>query len=102
MDLEEKLRRINAHNNGKLHRIVRESLPALVESPEPLDRKVIRLRRIADDAAKVIAPFTPCVKGCSACCHNPAIISELDAMLLAQSTGTPAATPKRAFDVTAD
>lgn len=101
MDLEEKLRRINAQGNRKLHRIVRESLPALVESPEPLDRKVIRLRRIADDAAKVIAPFTPCAKGCSACCHNPAIISELEAMLIAQSTGTPAATPKRVFDLAA-
>ena len=101
MDLEEKLRRINAQGNRSLHRIVRESLPALVESPEPLDRKVIRLRRIADEAAKVIAPFTPCSKGCSACCHNPAIISEFEAMLIAQSTGTPAATPERVFDPTA-
>jgi uncharacterized protein len=99
MDLEEKLRRINAQGDRKLHRIVRESLPALVESPEPLDRKVIRLRRIADDVAKIVAPLTPCTKGCSACCHNPAIISELDAMLIAQSTGAAAATPKRVFEV---
>lgn len=96
MDLEEKLGRINVQ--GKLHRIV-EALPALVESRQPLDRKVIRLRRIADDAAKAIAPLTPCAKGCSACCHNPAIISELDAMLIAQSTGTPIVTPRRGFDV---
>ena len=101
MDLEEKLRRINAQGNRRLHRIIRESLPALAASAEPLDRKVIRLRRIADDAAKVIAPFTPCAKGCSACCHNPAIISEFEAMLIAQSTGTPAATPKRVFDISA-
>jgi Fe-S-cluster containining protein len=101
MDIEAKLRRINIAGDRKLHRIVRQSLPALVESAEPLDRKVIRLRRIADAAAKVIAPFTPCAKGCSACCHNAAIISELDAMLVADATGTPPATPRRVFEVSA-
>jgi Fe-S-cluster containining protein len=101
MDLQEKLRRINAQGDRRLHRIVRESLPALVENAEPLDRKVIHLRRIADAAAHVIAPFTPCAKGCSACCHNPAIISELDAILIAKATGTPVATPRRMFDVAA-
>ena len=99
MELEEKLRRVNTQ--GRLHRIVRESLPALVQSQGPLDRKVIRLRRIADEAAKVIGPFTPCSKGCSACCHNPAIVSEFEAMLIAESTGAPVATPRRVFDLTA-
>lgn len=98
MDLAEKLRRINSQDDRKLHRIVGESLPALIESPEPLDRKVIRLRRIADMAAKVIAPFTPCKKGCDACCHNTAIISELDAMRIATATGVSLATPRRVFD----
>src|SRR5436190_20595132 len=97
VDVAEKLRRINSHDDRKLHRIVGESLPALVESAEPLDRKVIRLRRIADTAAKVIAPFTPCTKGCSACCHNTAIISELDAMQIAKATGAALATPRRVF-----
>src|SRR5690349_9848603 len=101
MDIPEKLRRINSQDHRKLHRIVGESLPALVESAEPLDRKVIRLRRIADAAAKVIAPFTPCAKGCSACCHNPAIVSELEAMQIAQATGAPLATPRRVFDAAA-
>jgi Fe-S-cluster containining protein len=101
MKLDEKLERINAQGNRKLHRLVRESLPALVSSSEPLDRKVIRLRQIADSAAKVIAPFTPCAKGCSACCHNPAIISELDAMLIAKATDSAVATPQRVFDAAA-
>ena len=99
MAVEEKLKRINAR--GELHHIVRESLPALVGSREPLDRKVIRLRRIADAAARVIAPSTPCAKGCSACCHNPAIISELDAMQVASETGVVLATPSRVFDAAA-
>jgi Fe-S-cluster containining protein len=101
LDVPEKLRRINSQDDRKLQRIVRESLPALVESIEPLDRKVIRLRRIADMAARVIAPFTPCTKGCSACCHNTAIISELDAMQIAKTTGAPLATPARVFDAAA-
>jgi len=101
LDIAEKLRRINSRDDRKLHRIVGESLPALVESAEPLDRKVIRLRRIADAAAKVIAPSTPCTKGCSACCHNTAIISELDAMQIASATGAPLANPARVFDAAA-
>ena len=101
MDIHEKLRRINSQGDRRLHRTVYESLPALVESAEPLDRKVIRLRHIADAAAKVIAPFTPCAKGCSACCHNPAIVSEVDAMLIAQATGTPLSSPRELFDVAA-
>jgi Fe-S-cluster containining protein len=94
--VEETLRKINAQ--GKLHRIVREQLPALVGSAAPTERKLVRLRKIADAAAGAIAPFTPCGKGCSACCHNPAIISELEAMAVAESIGATAATPRRIFD----
>ena len=97
MDVEQKLKRINA--DGRLYRIVRESLPGLVESPEPLDRKVIKLRKLADSAAEVIGPQTPCAKGCSACCHNPALISEVEAMLVAQATGAKLASPRRIFDI---
>ncbi len=99
MSVEDKLRVINAQ--GKLHRILRERLPALVASPEPTHRKVIRLRKIADAAAAVIAPHTPCAKGCSACCHNPAIISEFEAIAVAESTGAKLATPQRIFDASA-
>src|SRR5258708_26883095 len=59
VETAEKLRRINSHDDRKLHRIVGESLPALVDSAEPLDRQAIRLRRIADPPANVIAPRTP-------------------------------------------
>lgn len=99
MDIEDKLKRINA--DGRLHRIVRRKLPALVESAEPLDRKVIKLRKLADSAAEAIGPFTPCAKGCDACCHNPALLSEIEAMLIAQATGARLATPQRGFDVAA-
>jgi len=96
MGVEERLRKINGQ--GKLHRIVRERLPALVAAADSIDRKLIRLRQVADAASAVIAPFTPCAKGCSACCHNPAIISELEAMAVAESTGAALATPQRVFD----
>lgn len=96
MDVEQKLKRINA--GGKLHRIV-ERLPALVESAEPLDRKVIKLRKIADEAAAVIGPFTPCARGCDACCHNPALLSEVEAMQIAQATGAKLSAPRRIFDL---
>src|SRR5262245_14124843 len=99
MDVEQKLKHINA--SGRLHRIVRESLPRLVESPEQLDRKVIKLRKAADEVAGVIAPFTPCAKGCSACCHNPALINEVEATLIDQATGVKATAPQRIIDLAA-
>lgn len=95
MDTEEKLRLINARQGRRLHKLVHGSLPALAESAAPLDRKVIQLRAIADKVGELMAPFTPCSKGCSACCHKPALISEMDAMLVGEATGRAVATPTR-------
>lgn len=101
MDTQKKRDLIHARQGGRIGKILRGELPALVQSQAPLDRKVIRLRQIADKVAAVIQPSTPCRKGCSACCHDPAIISEVDAMLLAEATGTPLQAPRRLFDAAA-
>jgi Fe-S-cluster containining protein len=101
MESLKKAEDILARQDGRIGKILRGELPALVQSQAPLDRKVIRLRQIADKVAAVIAPATPCRKGCGACCHDPAIISEVDAMLVAEATGTPLASPRRLFDVAA-
>ena len=101
LETAEKLRLINARQGLRLRKLVHDALPALAGSALPLDRKVIRLREIADKVGAAIAPFTPCRKGCSACCHKPALISEMDAMLISEATGKPLAAPRRVFDVTA-
>jgi Fe-S-cluster containining protein len=99
VDPRQRLELIEQRHGAKLRKLLGESLPALVRSPEPLDRKVIRLRQIVDKVAAVIAPSTPCRKGCSACCHKAAIVSEMDAMAIAEATGAALATPARVFEV---
>ena len=99
MDPRQRVRLIEQRHGGKLRKLLGESLPALVESAEPLDRKVIRLRQVVDKVAAAIAPYTPCRKGCSACCHKAAIVSEMDAMQIAEATGAPLATPGKVFEV---
>jgi len=99
VDAQQRVRLIEQRQGGRIRKLLGESLPALVESAEPLDRKVIRLRQLVDKVAAAIAPYTPCRKGCSACCHKAAIVSEMDAMQIAQATGAPLSTPKNVFEV---
>jgi Fe-S-cluster containining protein len=99
VDAEQRVRLIEQRQGRKIRKLLGESLPGLVQSAEPLDRKVIRLRQLVDKVAAAIAPFTPCRKGCSACCHKAAIVSEMDALQIAQATGARLAVPKNVFEV---
>ncbi len=99
MDAEQRVRLIEQRQGRKIRKLLGESLPALVQSPETVDRKVLHLRQIVDKVAAAIAPFTPCRKGCSACCHKSAIVSEMDAMQIAQATGASLAVPQNVFEV---
>jgi hypothetical protein len=48
VDPRQRLELIEQREGAKLRKLLGESLPALVRSAEPLDRKVIRLRQIVD------------------------------------------------------
>jgi Fe-S-cluster containining protein len=57
--------------------------------------KYFRLTEIADEAMKVVAPSTPCRKGCSACCRIALPISLTQAADLAVLTGRKLSVPVR-------
>lgn len=58
-------------------------------------QKYFRLVMIADEAMKVVAPSTPCRKGCSACCRIALPISLTQAADLAVLTGRKLTVPVR-------
>jgi Fe-S-cluster containining protein len=71
-------------------------LPAIVTSRSASrTQKVIMLRRVADEIAATVAPHAVCTKGCSRCCHQHIMISELEARLIESATGRKRASPSR-------
>lgn len=50
-----------------------------------------KLRALVDEAAAAVAPFTPCGKGCSYCCHIPVLVFAGEAATIASAIGRPAA-----------
>jgi Fe-S-cluster containining protein len=57
-----------------------------VRAPSPA-AKVFYLREMSDALGKAAAPALPCKSGCSDCCHMPVVISEVEAIQIAKSTG---------------
>lgn len=51
----------------------------LIELPRNLDYKAKRMTEIADELAELVAPESPCKKGCSYCCHMATMISSWEA-----------------------
>ncbi|WP_213664025.1 YkgJ family cysteine cluster protein [Stutzerimonas stutzeri] len=59
----------------------------LNEKPGSVKAKYIRLRKLADRAAAVVAKNSACSKGCSQCCHISVAINEVEAGIISQVTG---------------
>jgi len=59
----------------------------LNEQPGSVKAKYIRLRKLADRAAAVVAQHSACSKGCSQCCHISVAINEVEAGIISQVTG---------------
>jgi hypothetical protein len=59
----------------------------VMRSTETAPLKYDRLTALIDEAARLIAPATPCRKGCGNCCKIAVSISEEEAVRLAQHTG---------------
>lgn len=71
-------------------------MPGIIQSKAASrTQKVIMLRKLADQIADVVAPHTICRKGCSQCCHQHVMLSELEARLIEKATGRARATPQR-------
>lgn len=61
--------------------------PRLIHSNAPYRTKYIKLRELTDHAAALVAPQTPCKKGCSACCYQAVPISLNEARIIEGATG---------------
>ncbi|MCK9388942.1 MAG: YkgJ family cysteine cluster protein [Sulfuritalea sp.] len=72
---------------GSRFRALMDEATELVEEPESLDRRALRLVEIAREMAGKIAPLTPCGNGCSHCCKQPVVISSWEAARIAKFTG---------------
>jgi Fe-S-cluster containining protein len=73
-----------------------EPLAGIIESRSASrTQKVIMLRKVADNIAATVEPHVVCRKGCSLCCHQHVMISELEARLIESATGRKRATQRR-------
>ena len=62
----------------------------ILRSNASVRSKLGRFRAIADDIQAVLAPMTPCRRGCSHCCNIPVIISQAEADEIGRAIGRPA------------
>jgi hypothetical protein len=63
---------------------------ALQREPIPKKAKLVKLRRLVDDIAKVAADQAACRKGCTHCCHIPVAMVQSEADLIGKEIGRPA------------
>jgi uncharacterized protein len=84
---------------AEIGRLLHEVVPRLMESQAPKVRKYIRLTEIAEKVNALIAPNTPCRRGCSACCHIAVGISDTEAQRIAMHTGRVAVAQSGAGDL---
>lgn len=85
---EERAAKIAAKNDGEMDAIVNRRIPAVLSAgglSKP--RKYFRLLEIADRAAELVGPETPCRRGCSACCHMAVGMGSIEAQRIALKTG---------------
>lgn len=56
-------------------------------SQDPYRAQYLKLRMLVDEAARLVAPNTPCKKGCSACCYQAVPLSRNEARLIEAASG---------------
>lgn len=72
-------------------------LEALMSSTGSRNRKLAELRSIADAFDALMAPLTPCKKGCAHCCRIPLTITSTEAEAIAKATGRKLQKPRNSI-----
>ena len=85
-DPQEKVGWLEAEYGNRFRALMDEATD-LVEEPDSLDHRALRLVAIAREIAGKIAPLTPCRNACSHCCKQPVVISSWEAARIAKFTG---------------
>lgn len=80
-----RLNRINAEASA----LFRKGCVAFQQGIEPLDRcaDMKRIDVLVKVAGKIIAKYTPCAVGCSACCHQAVVITKSEAIRIGEVVG---------------
>ena len=78
---------------GERFRALLDEATDLVDAPQALDSRGLRLVEIAREMAARIAPLTPCRSGCSHCCRQPVFISSWEAARIVKFSGRKAVDP---------
>jgi len=74
--------------------VLEENLPQKIKRHSgSKSEKLEVLYKATDEVFSAINPFTPCKKGCSACCHIPTHIAPEEAQYIKEKTGTEITTP---------
>lgn len=95
MSPEEKVtkRMIGDGTYGQIIKVLTEaermSMSAVTQPKLPRGNYMNKLGGMIDQTASLIAPYTPCKAGCSACCHMAVTITEAEAQRIAKATGLP-------------
>jgi uncharacterized protein len=69
-------------------------LNMLINGTMPIRTRLRRLYKVADEITAVAAPYSPCKRGCSACCHMATLVSLPEAEMMAESIGVKLTVPK--------
>ena len=71
-----------------------DRLTAAANGTEPIRHRLRALYRVGDEIAALAAPFAPCKRGCSACCHQPVMLAQPEAEMLGAAIGVKPRRPK--------
>lgn len=74
---------VKAKHGARYDRLMREA-QTLINLPRNLDNRANRMLAITDEIAGMVAPSSPCKKGCSYCCYQAVIISDWEADRIAK------------------
>jgi len=66
---------------------------AALREKQPL-KKIVWLRRLADQLGPATQGIAPCRDGCAHCCHTPVLLSRVEAEVIAKETGATLQTPR--------
>lgn len=73
---------------GRLLALTKEAT-SMLDDPSP--EMAPRLDTMIKEIATTLAPFTPCKKGCSACCHMAVTVTSREAEIISKTYGIPKA-----------
>jgi Fe-S-cluster containining protein len=84
----ETVKRIDASPEQSRLRAIRDEGEHLANRARPNQPNVyLKIRELADEASRLVAPYVPCRKGCAHCCYMAVLTTGYEAKLIGRYTG---------------